>query len=41
MNNTNNTTNNTKDKRWDLLDGVKKGLEELYTESNNHSEIKR
>jgi hypothetical protein len=29
-----------KDKRWELLPGVKKGLEELYLDSNNNQEIK-
>jgi len=29
------TNTSMKDKRWDLLNGVKKGLEDLLLESNN------
>ena len=34
------TTSQNKEKKWDLLGGVKKGLQEILIESNYHPEVK-
>jgi hypothetical protein len=34
------TTSQNGGKKWDLLGGVKKGLQEILIESNNHPEVK-
>lgn len=34
------SSNNLKEKRWELLPNMKKDLEDLYVKSNNNPEVK-